>query len=169
MGNWGNIPNQCNFQSCTLKCPDSCFSTGTRSAHHDLNLPHSLICGSSSRAFSSSLCGEGSSLFCPFKSTRTSTCPGDNISILIGNCDNAIVEGRLNVGNPIGYVPFLLFAPGFFCWLSGHISLVNLRYNLLIAASLEKLFTRGFLLTSHCLSSTTSGSSVGTGSLSTHW
>jgi len=46
---------------------------------------------------------------------------------LIGNGDNAIVESRLDVGHAIRHIPFLLFAPGFFSWLSRHTCLVNLR------------------------------------------
>lgn len=125
--NGGNIPNECNFQSCSLKCADSGFSTCSWPTYHYLNLAHSLIYSSTGCTFSSSLRCKGSSLFCSLKTARTSAGPGDDISILIGNGDNAIVESRLDVGHPAGYVPFLLLAPGFFSWLSRHTCLVDLR------------------------------------------
>jgi len=132
VGNWCDIPNECNFQSCSLESADSSFATGTRSTNHYLKLTHTLINCPSGGTFSGGLGSKGCSLFCSLKSTRTSTCPRNNISVLIGDGDNAIVESRLDVGHPARYIPLLLFAPGFFSWLSCHICLVSLRYNLLL-------------------------------------
>lgn len=125
--NRGNIPDKCNFQPSPLECSDSGFSTCSWTTYHYLNLAHPLIAGSTCCAFSSCLRCKGSSLFCPFKTARASTCPRDHISILIGNGDNAIVESRLDVSNTVWNVAFLLFAPGFFSWLSRHIGVFRLR------------------------------------------
>src|SRR5450756_1233692 len=83
------------------------------------------------RSCSSFLCSllssKGSALFGTFKSHSTGSSPGNRIPGSIGNGNNGIIEGRLNVRNAELYVfTFTTFGANSFCL--SHLSLIPVSY-----------------------------------------
>jgi hypothetical protein len=79
-------------------------------------LTHSLFDLSAGGVIGGGLGGEGGSFFSSFKTTRSRRCPRDHIAFGIGDRDNGVVEGRLNVSDSGRNIFLLFFWSGFFGW-----------------------------------------------------
>jgi hypothetical protein len=93
----GHIPDQANREPVHLQSPDRCFSTHTRPFHPHLRRFHSLLHRLSESILSSKLCREGSALPRTLETLSSSTRRSDDIAVIVGDGNDRVVEGGLNV------------------------------------------------------------------------
>ena len=110
----GNVLDQGNLKSGTLKGPQGRFSTRPRSVHVDLDGLHALL----HRLLCSVLCGhlrgKGRALTRTLEFHRPGTGPAYCVSTHIRDRDQRIVERRLDMGDPVRYVLLDLLLGPFF-------------------------------------------------------
>jgi len=166
MGNRGNIPNYGNFQSGSLKCSDSRFSASPWPTDHDFELSHALIHCPSGGIICCGLSGKGGSFFRTFKTTRSCRSPGNHIPSNIGDSNNCIVEGGLNVSDTTGNIFLLFLGAAFFGWSRHSFSLNSLLNSIAIG---KRLFLGwGFFLPSYRYPTTSTSPRISTSSLSSN-
>lgn len=146
MRNWSHIPDQGNFQTSSLQGSNSSLPSSARTTNHDFSLTHTLIDSPPSSTFCSRLSSKGRAFFSAFKAAGAGGSPRNHFPAAIGNRDNGVVEGGLNVGDPVGNVSLLLTGAASFGGLLGHTSVVE--YFLKIDRNRESkpMATRGYFL-----------------------
>ena len=115
MGYGGNVLDQGDLKSGTLKGPQGRLTTRPRAVYMDLDglhaLLHRLLCG----VLCGHLCRKRRALTRALELHRPGTGPTYGISTHIRDRDQRIVERRLDMGDPVRYVllDFLLLGPFF--------------------------------------------------------
>lgn len=98
-----------NRNSGSLQPGDRTLATRTRPFDTDFHFPHSELLGAVCANFSGSLCSKRSAFSAPLEPNGSSCRPAQNLSIGIGNGDQCVIEGRLDVRNRLGNVTPDLF------------------------------------------------------------
>ena len=112
--NRGTIFDRFHRQSGRLQGGYGTFSSGTRSLHADLHLLHAELYRLFCSLLGGHLTGKGRTLSTSLEAAGTSTGPAQCVTLEIGNRHNGVVEGRLDIGDPLRHVAadFLLLRFG---------------------------------------------------------
>src|SRR6266568_8305786 len=102
-----------NFNAGCSQRTDRRFASGTWAADSHFHAAHAMIASHISGVRGSLLRGEGRTLTRSAKTERTRTLPGEDISRLVRDSHNRVVEGRLNVHHAKRDVLALLLLEGF--------------------------------------------------------
>src|SRR5262249_49162239 len=117
-----------NFDTGGRQGSDSRFATGARTGNPDFDDAEAAIPRLPCRGEARLLGGEGGTFSGAAETEGAGARPGKDIADLIGNSDDGVVEGRLDVDDAHGYVLlFLLFEGlllGRFCGCLGHSSVI---------------------------------------------
>lgn len=108
MRNRGNVLNAAYFNASSLQCADCCFTACAWSLNEYVSGTHAMFNSNLSSLFCSHLCCKRSALTRSFETESTSGCPGNCVSVGIGNRYNRIVECGTNVSGT-GFYMFLFF------------------------------------------------------------
>ncbi len=98
MGQGSNVHDFGNFDSCSMNGTDSRFTAGTGSFYVNFYFAQSQIVGNFGTVGSRHLCSIGGVLFGTLETHFTGRCPGYNLTCVIGERDDHIVEGSEDVG-----------------------------------------------------------------------
>lgn len=90
-----------NHKAGCLKSPNGSFSTSTRTFYENIHFPQAKIHGLFSSLLCCKLCRKRRALLGPLEAHRTTACPGNDISLTVGDGDNGVVERRFNMGNAL--------------------------------------------------------------------
>ena len=97
MCNGGNVLDRTDLEACSLQGADCGFATGTGALDEHVNLADAVLLGAVCSSLSSQLCGVGGGLTGALEAHVASGGPGDHCTGGIGDGDDGVVEGRLDV------------------------------------------------------------------------
>ena len=100
MRNRGDVPDNRNGHTRSLKRAHSGFASGAGALDKDLDLSHAVFLGLIGRVFGYDLRGISRAFSGSGKTHLTGVGPGDNIALDVRYADNSVVEGRSNVNYP---------------------------------------------------------------------
>ena len=86
------------FEACGLQCTDGGFTAGARAFDVDFDGLHSTVDSNFGGSFRCGLCCEGSGLFGTSEAHFTGARPGNSVALRVGDGDDGVVEGGLDMG-----------------------------------------------------------------------
>ena len=109
MGNWGDGLDARHLDADVLDGPDGRLATGSGATNHYVDLADTVFHGPPGALLSRHLGGKRRRLAGPFETDVAGRGPGQGVPTLIRNGDDRVVEGTLDVNDPVRDVlPFLL-------------------------------------------------------------
>ena len=111
MGNRRYIPYNSNGEAFYLQRAQGGFSAHTWALNPHLRHPHTLIHCLPEGVTPGKLSGERGALSRALDTTPSSAGLGDHIPIGVGNSDNGVVKGGLDMDNSGGHIPLFPLAP----------------------------------------------------------
>ena len=101
-----------------LDCADGRFTTGTGASDKNFDLSQTVVHAFSGGVFTGTLRRERSGFSRAGETDSPSASPGNSVALRIGQCDDGVIESRLDVCPSNGH-RFALSAPG--SWSSCHL------------------------------------------------
>ena len=112
MRDGSNITHEANLEAGVVDSAHSSLTAGTGALHKDSHGAHAMILSRACSTFSSNLGGEGSALARTLEAASARGGPADHVAFQIGEGNDGIVEGRLDVGDAHRNVLLFLLLPG---------------------------------------------------------
>src|SRR5205823_1918426 len=106
--NWSYVLDGANFKSSRVQRTDGRFASGAGAVDADFQHTDTMFAGLVGGGHGRLLRGKRSALTRPTEAERTSALPGERPALAISNGDNGVVEGGLDVSNPMRDVLALL-------------------------------------------------------------
>ena len=95
---WGDVDNLGDFDSHVVEGSNGALASAARTFHEHLHLLQAMLHGFLATILCCALCGIGCVLFRSSKSHLARTRPGNNLPCGIGEGDDDVVEGGVDVG-----------------------------------------------------------------------
>jgi len=112
MGDRGHIFNIGDLQATAVQCPNSGFTARARAHDANLDILHAVFLGRIAGALGCHLRCKRRGFTRAAEAAATRRRPGERVSLTVGDGDNGVVEGRMDVRNRIQYVLADLLASG---------------------------------------------------------
>ena len=112
VGQGGDVADQGDLETGHLQGADGRLTAGTRTAHQHLDLAHALLQGAAGGGFGRGLGGEGGALAGALEAAGTGGGPADHLTGGVGDRDDGVVEGALDVRHAVGDVALGLLGAG---------------------------------------------------------
>ena len=95
--NRSNILDHVNFQTSCLQCADCSLTAGARALNINFNCLQAMLHSSLGSSLSCGLSSKRSALSGTAEAQTTSAGPGEGVTVGIGNGDNCVVKGGLDM------------------------------------------------------------------------
>lgn len=104
MRNWGDILDAGDLNACALETTNSGFTTRTWSLHLYIDLANAVLHRPLGCGFGCQLGSKWGRLARTCVTNIAGRGPGQNMTFLVGDADDGVVEARLDVSNTMGDV-----------------------------------------------------------------
>ncbi len=104
MRNWGDILDASDLNTCALETTNGGFTTRTWSLYLDIDLANTMLHRPFGGSFSCQLCGEWGRLARTRVPNIAGGGPGQNMTFLVGDADDGVVEARFDVSDTMSDV-----------------------------------------------------------------
>ena len=102
VGQRGDVLDGLNSEPGSLQGTDGRLPSGAGTYDVDFDLGDAVFFGFVGTFFCGTLCGEGSAFSGAFETNGSSGAPANSVSVDVGDGNNGIVEGSINVSNTSG-------------------------------------------------------------------
>ncbi len=102
VGQRGDVLDGLNSEPGSLQGTDGRLPSGAGTFDVDFDLGDAVFFGFVGTFFCGTLCGEGSAFSGAFETNGSSRAPANSVSVDVGDGNNGIVEGSVNVSYPFG-------------------------------------------------------------------